>query len=138
MGYSSRKYGKQAEERPWKVHPVWRGIGCFMAIIMPIMAWAGADLFLQTNNFVPLPPELYRQVSLPATNAGTVDALTRAINGFLVDMGVTWGMIFFTLVFLFLGYGVLSILYSLMYRVAGPPRYGEFDSRPMPAPKRRR
>jgi hypothetical protein len=138
MGYSSRKYGKQAEERPWKVHPVWRGIGCFMAIIMPVMAWAGADLFLKTNTFVPLPPELYKQVLIPLSKQGTIDSVSSAINSFLIDMGVTWGMIFFTFVFLFLGYGVLSILYSIMYRVVGPPRYSQFDARPMPAPKKRR
>jgi hypothetical protein len=51
---------------------------------------------------------------------------------------VTYGKIFFTFVFLFLGYGVLSILYSIMYRIVGPPRYSELDARPMPAPKRRR
>lgn len=138
MGYSSRKYGKQAEERPWKVHPIWRGIGCFLAVIMPLMAWAGAELFLQSNTFVPLPPELYRQVLIPMSDQGTVDAVTSAINGVLTGLKITWGTIFFTFVFLFLGYGVLSILYSILYRIAGPPRYGQFDARPMPAPKRRR
>jgi len=138
MGYSSRKYGKKSEERPWKVHPIWRGIGCFMAIIMPLMAWAGAEIFLKTNTFITLPPELYRRVLIPLSEQGTIDSVSLAINNILSGLGVTYGKIFFTVVFLFLGYGILSILYSIMYRVAGPPRYGKFDARPMPAPKRRR
>lgn len=138
MGFSSKKYGGKSEERPWKVHPIWRGIGCFMAIIMPLMAWAGAELFIQTNTLVPLPPELYRPVLITTTNMDTVDTVTKSLNSFLSGMGVTYGKIFFTLVFLFLGYGVLSILYSIMYRVVGPPRYSQFDSRPMPAPKKRK
>lgn len=138
MGYSSQKYGKKGQERPWKVHPIWRGIGCFMAIIMPLMAWAGADLFLQTNTFVPLPAELFRTVLLPRSNPGMIDSVVRSINSIMSGMGVTYGQLFFTFVFLFLGYGLLSILYSIMYRIAGPPRYGQFDARPIRAPKRRR
>lgn len=138
MGFSSKKYGGKAEERPWKVHPIWRGIGCFMAIIMPLMAWAGAELFIQTNTLVPLPPELYKPVLISYTKVDTIDMLLKSLNSLLSGMGVTYGKIFFTLVFLFLGYGVLSILYSIMYKVVGPPRYSQFDSRPMPPPKKRR
>jgi hypothetical protein len=138
MGHSSRKYARKNEERPWKVHPIWRGIGCFMAIIMPLMAWAGAELFLQTNTWVPLPPELSQRVLIPLSKQGTIDAVSSSINSFLSGLEVTYGKIFFTFVFLFLGYGVLSILYSIMYRIVGPPRYSELDARPMPAPKRRR
>jgi len=138
MGFSSQKYGKKKEDRPWKVHPIWRGIGCFMAIIMPIMAWAGADLFLQTNTIVPLPPELYRSVVINTSSTGIIHTVITSFNNFMAEMGVTYGKIFFLFVFLFLGYGLLSILYSIMYRVMGPPRYSQFDARPIKAPKRKK
>ena len=138
MGFASKKYGQKEEERPWKVHPVWRGIGCFLAVLIPLISWAGAELFLQTNTIVPLPAELYKKVLIPLSRQGTVDALSSEINNLLSGLNVTWGTIFFTLVFVFLGYGILSILYAVMYRVVGPPRYSQFDSRPIPAPKRRR
>ena len=49
MGYSIEKIREEAgKRRPWKVHPVWRGIGCFMAILIPIMAWAGAIVMIST------------------------------------------------------------------------------------------
>jgi hypothetical protein len=41
-------------------------------------------------------------------------------------------------VFLFIGFGIMSILYAAIYRFIGPPRYSALDSKPIPAPKRRR
>lgn len=138
MGYSMKKYERKKEERPWKVHPVWRGIGCFMIIIMPVMAWAGAKLFLETNNIVVLPEILNKLVLINISGQGTVDTATNWFNNFTSGMGITYGQLFFTLVFLFLGYGLISILYSLLYSIIGPPRYSQFDARPMPTPRRRR
>ena len=136
MGYSSKKYGKKSEERPWKVHPIWRGIGCFLVILVPIMAWAGAELFMQSNTWVPLPAVLYQPVLIPMTGIDIIDSISSAINSILSGFGVTYGIIFFTFVFIFLGYGILSILYAFMYRIIGPPRYSPLDARPVPAPKR--
>lgn len=138
MGFASRKYSKKVEDRPWKVHPVWRGIGCLLIILLPIMAWAGAVLFLQMNTILKLPPELYQKVLIPLSKQGTIDAASIAINRYLSSGGVTWGTIFFFFVFLFLGFGVLSIIYAFLYRLVGPPRYSQFDARPIAAPKRRR
>jgi hypothetical protein len=138
MGYSASKYSKKKEDRPWKVHPIWRGIGCFLMILVPIMAWAGAELFMETNTWLPLPAVLYQAVLIPMSGIAIIDSISSAINSILAGLGVTWGIIFFTFVFIFLGYGILSILYAFMYRVVGPPRYSPFDAKPIEAPKRRK
>ena len=35
MGFSSQKYRKERQERPWVIHPVWRGIGCALILLNP-------------------------------------------------------------------------------------------------------
>lgn len=138
MGYAGRKYKKQEEERPWNVHPIWRGIGCIFIILMPIIAWAAADLFMQTNQTFNLPPLLYQQVSIPLANWQPINVVISAIDELLSKMHLTYGIILFTLLFLIIGYGLLSIIYGIIYRLVGPPRYSKVDARPITIRRRRK
>jgi hypothetical protein len=47
------------------------------------------------------------------------------------------GDIFFTIVFIFIGFGILAIFYSLLFRLFGPPRYSRYDSPPIKGGRRR-
>lgn len=138
MGFSSisSSRGRKREERPWKIHPVWRGIGCALIILVPVMSWAGADIFMEIKPFFEMPKELLVPVSIPPTPNAQLNLIVNFINRLL--SGVQYGHFFFTAVFSFLGFGVLTVIYGLFYRVAGPPRYSPFDAKPIPAPKRRR
>jgi hypothetical protein len=137
MGYSSKKYHSQREGRPWKVHPVWRGIGCALCILIPIMSWYGSVLFMQNNRWVPLPADLTKPILIPYTKQAQVDQYIGVINNALGGSGINYGYLFFTVVIMFLGFGLLSIIYGAMYRVAGPPRYGPFDAPPEKVRRRR-
>ncbi len=44
MGFSSKKYRKEQQDRRWEIHPIWRGIGCALILLIPIMAWFTARL----------------------------------------------------------------------------------------------
>lgn len=136
MGFASRKYEKKREERPWKIHPVWRGIGCLLIILIPIMSWVGAQLFLKSNHWIRLPEVLIKPIMVPYTTQSQVDPVILFFNR--IFNGITYGNIFFFFVFLFLGFGILSILYAMIYRVVGPPRYTQFDARNVRPIKRRR
>jgi hypothetical protein len=138
MGFSVKKYQKQREERPWKVHPVWRGIGCALMILVPIMSWYGSIIFLQNNSWIPLPESLTKPILIPYTKQVLVDQYIGLINGALSGSGITYGHLFFTVAIMFFGFGLLSIIYGMMYRVAGPPRYGPFDVPPIRERKGRR
>lgn len=113
-----RSYTRQeVKERPWEVHPIWRGLGCILIILIPIMAYAAAVVVVHenlVNKWVDLPPEL---------------------TGFLVipylGVRVFFAEISATLLFMFIGYGILVLIYSIMYRIVGPPRYGPLDSPPI-------
>lgn len=130
MGFSSQQFQRGRQERPWKVHPVWRGIGCVLLLIIPIMSWYATALFLQSNTKVVLPPELTRVVVIPATHIQQVDKVIIQVNHYFDSTKFVFGQVFFTIIFSVIGFGVLALLYSILYRIAGPPRYGPFDVPP--------
>jgi ABC-type Fe3+ transport system permease subunit len=121
-----RSYTRQeVKERPWEVHPIWRGLGCLLIILIPIMAYAGAVVIVRANfvnRWVALPTELTRYFVIP-----------------YLGVTVYYAVIAVTLLLLFLGYGILVLVYAFMYRLVGPSRYGPLDSPPIKRkPKKRR
>lgn len=114
--YGSRMV--QAPPRPWEIHPIWRGIGCLMIIIIPILSYAGAVLFVdanQKNGWLRLPPEFTRAVVLPFV--GVVPHLLSYV--------VT------TIILMLIGFAALMIIYSILYRAVGPSQYSPIDSPPV-------
>jgi hypothetical protein len=130
MGFSAHKYQREREQRPWKINPVWRGIGCALILLIPIMAWYGTKLFLQSNQRVVLPRELTSVVAIPYTHVTELDKLIVQINYYFNATGFVFGQIFFTIIFSFIGFGVMAFLYAILYSIAGPSRYGPFDVPP--------
>jgi hypothetical protein len=130
MGFSSQQYRRGQKEKPWKVHPVWRGIGCVLFLLVPIMSWYGITLFFQSNKKIVLPWELTTVVAIPYTHITEIDKVITPINRYFAATGLVFGQIFFTIILSVIGFGVLAFVYSLLYRVAGPPRYGPFDVPP--------
>jgi hypothetical protein len=130
MGFSSQQFKRGRQERPWKVHPVWRGIGCVLLLLIPIMSWYVTALFLGSNQKVVLPVELTRVVAIPSTSVAEIDKVIISVNHYFDSTHFVFGQIFFTIIFSVIGFGILSFLYAIIYRVAGPPRYGPFDVPP--------
>ncbi len=130
MGFSSQQYRKEVQERRWKVNPAWRGIGCILFLIVPIMAWVGAAMVLQSNVKLPLLYEMTRIVIVPYTHITQIDKLILQVNNYFKASAFMEGQLFLTIIFLFIGYGVLAFFYSVLYKMAGPPRYGPFDVPP--------
>jgi uncharacterized membrane protein YphA (DoxX/SURF4 family) len=119
------KYGKISMQappppRPWSVHPIWRGIGCLMVLIGPFVAIAAAHILLDMNleqGWFAIPRELAAPYTLPAANY--------TITHFFGDL-------LLAVVFLLIGFSVIMIVYSIIYSIMGPPRYGPLDARPNP------
>jgi hypothetical protein len=98
-------------------------------LILPVIAYAAADLFIPANsqsNVIPLPVQFYQQI-------GTVDINISFINfSYAINFGrLTWGVLAFTGIFWLIGLGLLSLVYSLLYRFTAPPRYIGYDSPPV-------
>ena len=116
--YDKFNKGSRMQERPWKIHPIWRGIGCLMMILIPIMAYAGAVVLVQANleqGWLPMPRELIQTVALPL----------------LGEVKQFYAVVIVTALLMIIGFGVVTILYSLIYSAVGPPRLGPLDAPPV-------
>jgi hypothetical protein len=120
MGYSRDYLSKpQLKKRPWKVHPIWRGIGCILIILIPILAYAAADLLVERNvaeHWVPAPGVLMQTVEIPFLNLPTAHLYAN-----LMVAGIL----------MIVAYAALMILYSIVYSLVGPPQLGPLDAEPM-------
>jgi hypothetical protein len=118
MGKYSYNRRAPIPPKPWTIHPIWRGIGCLMMILIPIMSYAGASLLVQANvaqRWVPIPAELARTINVP---------LLGDVRYLLAILALA---VFLSLV----GFGVLTAVYSVIYKVLGPPQYGPLDAPPL-------
>jgi hypothetical protein len=130
MGFHSQKFRKEQQEKRWEIHPIWRGIGCALILLIPIMAWFTAELILESNNQLPLPPELTKPLTIGYIHIQELDRLIADINRFTAYNNLNSGQFLLTVVLIFIGFGLLSMIYAFMFRAAGPSRYGPFDIPP--------
>lgn len=88
---------------PWRVHPIWRGIGCMLLIVIPVIAFGLAETlmsFALSEN-----PDIFN----------SLDPDVRGPENLYVKIGAA-------LVLSFILYLVFSILGSLFYSLAGGPK----------------
>jgi hypothetical protein len=137
MGFSSARYDRKPTERRWKVHPIWRGIGCVLLLFVPFLSFIIARFFMASVKILPLPVELLKPVIFSYNGTDSIDRILYRINDFL-NGRLLYGELFFTIIFMVLGFGLLSIIYGVLYRLFGPPRYGPLDAPPMKRDNRRR
>ena len=78
MGFRTSTGGVNDPNGKQAVHPIWRAVGCFMALLIPIIAFSGALILLEQNvqqHWVTIPydfvapgedPMLYMKIGLTA------------------------------------------------------------------------
>jgi hypothetical protein len=123
-----RSYERQEIKRVRETHPIWRGIGCIILILVPILAYLSALVILERGQQEgwPFPPELMGYPQVPAWTFGiavlrpAVDALTGANNLYIT--------LLLTVVLTLIVFGVLALIYSWTYKVVGPRRYSPLDA----------
>ncbi len=130
MGFSSSKYRQDQHDRRWKVNPVWRGIGCVLILLVPIMSWFTAQVFIQSSLSSTMPRTMLEPIKIRPMHVAEIDSVIRQANLFFKDNNLVTGQLFLTVILMFIGFGILSVVYAMMYRVVGPPRYGPFDIPP--------
>ncbi|MDD5467646.1 MAG: hypothetical protein PHS96_07550 [Anaerolineales bacterium] len=112
-------YSRQAppKPRPWKIHPIWRGIGCIMFLLIPILSYAGAILLVEANTkqrWVPATTRIMRSVTVPGL--GAVEHL--------------YANLMVTLVLMLVGFAGVVALYTLVFSIFGPSSLGPLDAPP--------
>ena len=127
------KYGslrKTIPPKSYEPHPIWRGIGCFLMLILPPLSYVISLLTVDyaIKQGIRLPQGLAGYPVMPEllfSVPGLVSILfwIQSINNLYANLLVA----FFILVLL----GVtVALLYAVMYRVTGPPQHSEFDAPP--------
>lgn len=137
MGYNSQTQARV--KRPWKIHPIWRGIGCVWLILLPILSFTGAKMTVQSG-ILPFQADLLTPARLPFLN---FSFLPFPINFNLLINWLPWpplvgADILLTGSYIFLGFGIMSVMYAFLYRFVGPPRTVFDDPRMVNMPRRRR
>lgn len=110
------KYSRQTKmpERPYEIHPIWRGIGCLLIVIGPFVAFAAAHMVVDlnvANHWVAIPREMNNTVVVPTFLQIPIDP----IEHFYADLLVA-------VILLLLGFGVIMVIYAIMYSAVGPRR----------------
>lgn len=130
-----RNYMIQPEAKhPSEVHPIWRGIGCLLIVLTPLIAFSGATLLVNAgveHNW-PIPPEILGHIQFPEwfMNTPVLREIGHWIGSYPNLLAIL--IAFFLLVLLL--WGLFSSLYAMLYRAAGLTRYTELDA---PPPRRK-
>jgi hypothetical protein len=130
--YGSPVQRETSVRKPEESHVMWRGLGCVLMIVIPLISWA---LSVQIVNYMvkkgyALPVELMGRPSMPGFIRGT------GLNAILLPLFSTnniYAYLFFTLICIIVISSVFSLVYAIVYRAVNPYRYGPTDA---PPPKR--
>lgn len=126
---SARPIQKPLDTGP---HVIWRGLGCLMMIIIPVISYAAAYEIVNYGlaNSWTIPYQLLGTPQLPEfirkSNAlwSLFSPITRVQNFYAYAA-------FGTLIMVMIS-GAISVFYAIAYRILGPSRWGPLD---MPPPK---
>ncbi len=109
-----------------EVAPIWRGIGCAMMVIIPIVSFLIAQWFVglavgqgwaipyQLMGNPVMPPALYQTGLAPLAN-------------FIASQNNLYAVLAVTVLLIVIFGGLISMGYAIVYRFIGPPRYGPLD-----------
>ena len=113
------------------VHPVMRGIGCIMIVVVPILAYGAAILLVNygASRGWPIPPDWLGRVTIHPFLL-QLRNLQPFWNFLLQQNNLIANLVFALVIAIVIG-GVMSILYGYIYSIFGPPRYGPQDAPPI-------
>ena len=110
--------------------PIWRGIGCLLIIIIPVLSYAAA---VQTMPFFfdrgLVPSDLLTTPKVPSWMWLNIPVVAQIIH-FLIGRYAFPAYMLLTFLYLLAFGGFFSVIYAIMYRISGPSRYGPMDAPP--------
>jgi hypothetical protein len=131
MGKYSSFTRQERKSRNRELHPIARGIGCFLIIIVPIMSYFASILLV--NNWALLhpliPPDWWGTPSIHPV-LWKVQGL-KPLLGFYQAQTNLEAYLAITIVIIIVMGGILTMVYGYIYKIAGPPQYGPMDAPPI-------
>ncbi len=128
MPQKHRSYERKEFVRPYNIHPIWRGIGFLMMLLVPIMAGAGAVLMKDIGFQMgwPFMRELTGTITLP--NIMYTIPIVRNFAYWVSSIQNLRAILLFFVLLMIVFSGIMSLLYAIIYRVIGPPKYTPLDA----------
>ncbi len=130
MGKYSSHVRKAPVPRNRGVHPVMRGIGCVMIIIVPILAYGSAILLVNygVSQGWPIPPNW---LGAPTFHPllWRLQGLATVLTFLQSQTNLIANLVFAIVITIVIG-GIMSMIYGYIYTIFGPPRYGPTDAPP--------
>lgn len=113
------------------VHPLMRGIGCFMMVLVPILSWGLAILLVDYGyrSGWPIPASWMGRIEIPALLLN-IENLRPVWNFLMAQPSLIAHLVFTVAIIVVIG-GLMSVLYGYIYTIFGPPRYGPQDAPPI-------
>ena len=113
MSHASRYSNKpRLKNEKEQAHPIWRGVGFGLMVLLPIISYATALILIDMNN-------TERWIMIPR------DLLVRNQDPLLLIK-------FLLTIILMAGFAiVLTLIFQLLYSIFGPSRYGPTDVPPV-------
>lgn len=130
--YESYTRRRQTPKRS-QPHPIWRGIGLIMMVLIPILGYFGMVVLMAEN-------AVYGWVRIPSSVFMKPDdwlyKLFQLIGWRIDPLLYVKIVVFVALIFLM--YAVFMVVTFVIYRMFGPSRYAGFDLPPIDKRPRRR
>jgi hypothetical protein len=129
------KYSSYSRPKPVpkvrEVHPVMRGIGCIMLVVVPILAYGASVLLVNygASHGWPIPPDWYGPPTFPPTLLKLQGLQT--VVGLLQSQNNLEANLIFALAITIVIFGIMSVIYGYVYTLFGPPQYGPQDAPPI-------
>jgi hypothetical protein len=113
------------------VHPVMRGIGCILIVVVPILAYGLAILLIDygARHGWPIPATWFGPPSIPPI-LWKLQGLNPILQFLRAQNNLEANLVFAIALTILIG-GVMSIIYGYVYTLFGPPKYGPQDAPPI-------
>ncbi len=130
MGRHTSYQRERERAQRGEVHPVMRGIGCVLLVLVPIISYGTAVLLVNygIRSGWPIPPDwlgtpdvhpFLRRFAGLNVLLNFLQAQTNLMANLIFAIGMT-----------ILIFGILAILYGFIFKMFGPPQYGPTDVPP--------
>jgi hypothetical protein len=126
-----QNYAKKASPlRSKEPHPVWRGIGCFIMLLVPALSLGISYILIELalEQGIQLPPELLGRPLMPPI-LFRVPGLVGILN-WIQSLNNLYAILVGTLTVTVVLGGLLGFAYAFVYRLIGPSPYTDMDARP--------
>jgi hypothetical protein len=123
-----RTYQREAPPRQKDPHPIWRGIGCLIMLLVPILSFGISTILVQTapSLGIQLPVELLGRPLMPEIMF-KVPGLVGILN-WIQSLNNIYAILVGMFIVAVILSGVLALVYSFVYRIVGPSRYTDLDA----------